>query len=209
MFSLQQLFSKDDKFLNLLENAAQEAQDSVRLAVEIVKTHGASKQLDELAIARRREKKIAEQISNELIKTFVTGLEREDIEVLARGLYKIPKTAGKVAERYLIGLPHLNGIDLSRQADLMIMATDGMLAIVRQLRHLNELEKTKELNDRLQYVENEADKLLMELIPDLYNGKYDPLTAIVIRDIYELIEKVVDRCRDVGYVVLQIVLKNS
>jgi uncharacterized protein len=58
-------------------------------------------------------------------------------------------------------------------------------------------------------VESEADKLLAELIRELYSGKYDPLKTIAIRDLYELIEKVVDRCRDVGNVVVQIVLKNS
>ena len=74
---------------------------------------------------------------------------------------------------------------------------------------MEDLEKIKELNDKLQYIEGEADKLMMELLRDLYSGKYDALRAIVIRDLYELIEKVVDRCRDVGNVVMDIVLKNS
>jgi uncharacterized protein Yka (UPF0111/DUF47 family) len=48
-----------------------------------------------------------------------------------------------------------------------------------------------------------------ELLRDLYGGKYDAIRAIVIRDVYELMEKVVDRCHDAGNVVMQIVLKNS
>ena len=92
---------------------------------------------------------------------------------------------------------------------MMIKAADGVLAMIQQLHQINELEKINDLNDRLQYVEGEADKLMMELLRDLYSGRHDPLTAIAIRDLYELIEKVVDRCRDVGNVVMQIVLKNS
>ena len=92
---------------------------------------------------------------------------------------------------------------------MMIKAADGVLAMIQQLHQMNELEKINDLNDRLQYVEGEADKLMMELLRDLYSGRHDPLTAIAIRDLYELIEKVVDRCRDVGNVVMQIVLKNS
>ena len=72
-----------------------------------------------------------------------------------------------------------------------------------------DLEKIKELNDKLQYIEGEADKHMMDSLRDLYSGRYDALRAIVIRDLYELIEKVVDRCRDVGNVVMNIVLKNS
>jgi len=209
MFSLQQLFGKGDRFHALLEAAAQEAHESVRLTIEIIKVPGDTAKLDALVMARRKEKKISEQISEELVKTFVTGLEREDIEALARGLYKIPKTAEKVAERFLIATPHLTGQNFNRQCEMMTKATDVVLEMVKNLREMKDLEKIKALNDRLQYVEGEADKLMNELLRELYSGKFDALRAIVLRDLYELIEKVVDRCRDVGNVVMQIVLKNS
>jgi uncharacterized protein len=209
MFSLQLFFGKGDKFLKLLDTAAQETHNCIRLTVEIIKAPGDTKKMDEMVLSRRKGKQISEQISAELVKTFVTGIEREDIEVLARGLYKITKTAEKVAERFVIAAPHLQGMDLSRQADMMLKAAEDVLEMVRLLHRMNELEKVKELNDRLQYVEGEADKLMMDLLRDLYSGKHDPLKAIAIRDLYELIEKAVDRCRDVGNVVVHIVLKNS
>lgn len=209
MFSLQQFFGKGDKFLELLDSAAQEMHNCVRLTVEIIKSPSDSKKMDELVLARRKEKQVAERISAELVNTFITGLEREDIEALARGLYKIPKTAEKVAERFLIAAPHLEGMDLSRQGEMMLKAADEVLEMIRALHRMNDLEKIKAFNDRLQYVEGEADKYMNELLRDLYSGKYDALRAIVIRDLYELIEKAVDRCRDVGNVVTQIVLKNS
>ena len=65
------------------------------------------------------------------------------------------------------------------------------------------------MNDKLQYIEGEADKLMIELLKDLYSGRYEAIRAIVIRDLYELMEKVIDRCRDAGNVVMHIVLKNS
>ena len=209
MFSFQHLFGKGDKFQELLEAAATETHHSVRLVIEIMKTPRDTKKFDDLVLARRKEKKISEQISEELVKTFVTGLEREDIEALARGLYKIPKSAEKLAERFAMAGKHIEGIDFSRQAEMMEKATDAVHAMIKQLHAMEDLEKIKEINDRLQYVEGEADKHMNELLRELYSGKYDALRAIVIRDIYELIEKVVDRCRDVGNVVMQIVLKNS
>jgi uncharacterized protein Yka (UPF0111/DUF47 family) len=209
MFSLQQLFGKGDKFFSLLEAASREAHESVRLTNELIKSPRDTRKLDDLVLARRKEKKISDQISEELVKTFVTGLEREDIEALARTIYKIPKTAEKLAERFLIAAPHLAGAEFARQAEMMTKATDVVLAMIQQLRHMEDLEKIKELNDKLQYVEGEADDLMNELLRDLYSGKFDALRAIVIRDLYELIEKVVDRCRDVGNVVMAIVLKNS
>ena len=209
MFSLQQLFGKGDKFQELLEAAAQESHESVRLVIQVMQSPRDTRSFDDLVLARRKEKKISEQISEELVKTFVTGLEREDIEALASRLYRVPKAAEKLAERFLLAGKHVEGIDFSKQADMMEKATDAVHKMISSLHNMEDLEKIKELNDRLQYVEGEADKLMNDLIRDLYSGKYEALRAIVIRDIYELIEKVVDRCRDVGNVVLHIVLKNS
>ena len=92
---------------------------------------------------------------------------------------------------------------------MMEKATEAVHQMIQQLHSMEDLEKIKEINDRLQYVEGEADKHMNDLLRELYSGKYDALRAIVLRDIYELIEKVVDRCRDVGNVVMHIVLKNS
>ena len=209
MFSIQQLFSKGDRFQQLLEAAAEESHESVRLVIELMKSPRNTQNLDDLILARRKEKKISEQISNELVKTFITGLEREDIEALARGLFRIPKTAEKLAERLVMAGHHLDGINFSRQADMMIKATDAIHEMVKQLRDLEDMEKMQTFNDRLQLVEVEADKYMNELLRDLYGGKYDAIRAIVIRDVYELMEKVVDRCHDAGNVVMQIILKNS
>lgn len=209
MFSLQRLFSKGDKFQDLLEQAAKEAHESAQHVIHLLSHPKDSKSMDDLVLARRKEKKIAEQISEELVKTFITGLEREDIEALSLALKKIPKTAEKFAERWVLAAPHLQGVDFSKQGEMMSKATQVVLDMVKLLRDMQHLERTREMNDKLQYIEGEADKLMMELLKDLYSGKYDALRAIVIRDLYELMEKVIDRCRDAGNVVMHIVLKNS
>ena len=157
MFSLQQLFGKGDKFQQLLEAAAQEAHESVRLVIQVMKSPRDTKGLDDLALARRKEKKISEEISTELVKTFVTGLEREDIEALANRLYRIPKTAEKLAERFVMAGPHVVGLDFSRQADMMQQATDAVHKMISSLHNMEDLEKIKELNDRLDVLANRAD----------------------------------------------------
>ena len=209
MFSIQKFFSKGDRFQELLEAAAQESHESVRLVIELMKSPRNTQNLDDLILARRKEKKISEQISTELVKTFITGLDREDIESLARGIYRIPKAAEKLAERLVMAGHHLDGIDFSKQADMMTKATDAIREMVRQLRNMEDMEKLKTFNDRLQLVEAEADRHMNDQLRDLYSGKYDAIRAIVIRDVYELMEKVVDRCHDAGNVVMHIVLKNS
>lgn len=209
MFSFQQLFGKGDRFQAQLEAAAQESHESVRLVIELMKSRRNTQNLDDLILAHRKEKKISDEIIGELVTTFITGLEREDIEALARALAKIPKAAEKLAERLLLAGSHLDGLDFGKHADMMTKATSAVHEMVKQLRDTKDLQKIKQLNDRLQLVEMEADKYMNELLRDLYSGKYEPLRAMVIRDVYELMEKIVDRCHDAGNVVMYIVLKNS
>ena len=104
MFSIQQLFSKGDRFQELLEAAAAESHESVRLVIELMKSPRNTQNFDDLVLARRKEKKISEQISAELVNTFVTGLEREDIEALSNALSRVPKTMEKIGERLLSAL---------------------------------------------------------------------------------------------------------
>jgi len=208
MFSLQQLLGKTDHFFELLEASAEEARASVHLLIRLLQTPEEKRSLDEFVLARRKEKRITEEISEQLVKTFVTGLEREDIEALSNALYKIPKTVEKFAERFCLASSRVSDVDFTRQAEMMTKATDTLAAMVKQLRNLH-LEQMKELNDRLQYIEGEADKLMLELLRDLYSGRHDPVKVVMTKDLHELMEKVIDRCRDAGNIVSHVVMKNS
>ena len=209
MFSLQRILGKEDKFFSLLEASAQEARTSVQALVKLGQGLNQPAVLDEFAHSRRKDKKITEEISAAVYTTFVTALEREDIEALSNALYKIPKTVDKFSERCLIAPQFIRGIDFSTQISMLERATDLVLQMVKALRDGMDLEKVKDLNDKLQYLEGEADKHMMSLYKDLFSGKHEPLQVLAVKDLYELLEKVIDRCRDAGNVISHIVLKNS
>ncbi|PYJ02574.1 MAG: pit accessory protein [Verrucomicrobia bacterium] len=209
MFSLQKLLGKEDKFFSLLEASAQEARTSVQALVKMGKSFDQPMVLDEFIHARRKDKQITEEISSAVYTTFVTAIEREDIDGLSNALYRIPKTVQKFTERALMAPQYVHGIDFSSQVSLLERATEVVLEMVKCLRAGMDLEKIKDLNDKLQFLEGQADKQIMSLYKDLFNGKHEPLQVIVLKDLYELLEKVIDRCRDAGNVISHIVLKNS
>jgi uncharacterized protein len=209
MFSLQRLLGKEDKFFDLLEASAQESRTSVQSLIRFMQNPDQLKTLDEFILSRRKEKKINDEISEALCTTFVTALEREDIEALSVALYKIPKTVEKIGERILIA-PHLyKGVDMTRQINMLEKATETVVSMIRQLRKGVDMESIRSCNEQLQVVEGEADKLILELLKDLYSGQHDAVKVVFLKDIFELIEKVFDRCRDAGNVINHIVLKNS
>jgi uncharacterized protein len=209
MNALRKLLGYDDKFFNLLEASAAEAQSSVQLLVGMLKQANGMPTLDEFIQTRRKDKQITEEISEQLCKTFVTPLEREDIEALSIALYKIPKTVEKFSEKFALCHEHIREVDFSRQVNILEQTTETVTQMVKTLRQRAHLEQVKEENDRLHYLEGEADKLMMSLIKELYSGKHEPLKVIIIMDLYETLERIIDRCRDAGNVIFQIVLKYS
>lgn len=206
---MQKLLGKEDKFFSLLEASAQEARNSVQALAKLSTNLDKPLPMDEFAYSRKKDKEITREISAAVYTTFVTALEREDIEELSNALYKIPKTVEKFCERVLLSPEYVRGIDFTKQIGLLERATSIVLELVKALHDRMNLEKVKELNDKLQFVEGEADKHMISLYKDLFTGKLPPLQVIVLKDLYELLEKIIDRCRDAGNVISHIVLKNS
>lgn len=208
MFSIQKLIGGDEIFFELLEKSAEEARESVQVLVRLLAAPSANS-LDDFALLRKKDKRITEEISERLTTTFVTPLEREDIEALSNALYKIPKTLEKFAERYLISPTDLPRAGFQRQAELLQQSMETLQAMVRELRSSPDLGKIKDQNLKLQYLEGQADHLMVERLKDLYNAPHDAISVVALKDLYDLLEKVIDRCRDAGNIIVQIVLKNS
>lgn len=208
MISLQKYFSRDAKFFDLLEASADETRALTDLLVQFLdKEH--SRSLDAFAFEREKDKRITERISEEIVNTFITALEREDIEALSYSMYRICKVIEKFAERYSLAPERMAGVDFTRQIELMRRATETLGRMVRLLRKMPPLEAVKAMNDQLQSIESEADEVMLELLRDVYGGKYEPIDALMLRDLYDLLERAIDRCRDCGNAISHIVLKNS
>jgi uncharacterized protein Yka (UPF0111/DUF47 family) len=210
--SLNKLFGKDQKFFDLLEASAEEALTSTNLLSNYLKrieSYRSAGDLDDFIQSRRKDKKITSRITEELCKTFVTPLEREDIEALSLALYRIPKIVEKIVERLSIYPGRLPLEGFVRQAEFLHKAAEAVVFMVKQLRHGSKMEKISEANERLQFAEGEADKYMLGLLKDLYHGPYDAKETMILQELFEMMEKSIDRCRDAGNVVFQIVLKYS
>ncbi len=212
MLWLKTLFGKDDKFFDLLEAGAEEARTSVNLLsryLRALSNGGPPANLDEFVQSRRKEKRIRHQMTEELSKTFVTPLEREDIEELSFALYQVPKAIEKIVERLSIYPGRVPHAAFQRQAELLSLASEAVVFMVKELRGGTHIEKIREANDRLQFAEGEADKVMLGLLKELYHGPYDAKELVILQELYEMVEQAVDRCRNAGNIVVQIVLKHS
>ena len=208
MFSLQTMFGQGKQFYTLLEDAAVAGHDAARALHEMLREDDRVPALDAFKLARQRERAASDRISQELVDAFIIPIEREDIEALGSALYRIPKQVEKFAERYSLATQHLAHIDFAPRAAMLEKASEVVVQMVRELPRMR-LDKMKELSDKLRSIENEADRLMLELYRDIYSGKLDHLQMFLLKEFFEILEKAIDRCREAGVVAYEIVLKNS
>ena len=81
--------------------------------------------------------------------------------------------------------------------------------MVKELRQGTQIDRIQDAHSRLQFAEGEADKVMLALVKELYNGPFDAKEVVILMELYDLVETAVDRARDAGQVVFQIMLKYS
>ena len=208
MFSLQTIFGSGKQFYTLLDEAAQAAYDSTKALHTMMKATDRQPALDAFKLARLRERAASDKIGHALVDSFITPIEREDIEALGSALYKIPKQVEKFADRYSLAVQHLDGIDFAPRAAMLEQAAAVVVDMVHDLKNMH-IDRMTVLNEKLRSIENEADRLMLELYRDIYSGRLDNLQMFLLKEFFEILEKAIDRCREAGVVAYQIVLKNS
>ena len=208
MFSLQTIFGSGQQFYTLLDEAAQAAHDSAKALHTMMKATDRQPALDAFKLARLRERAASDKIGKALVDSFITPIEREDIEALGSALYKIPKQVERFADRFDLARHRLEHIDFAPRAAMLEQAAAVVVEMVRELPELR-LDRMKALSDRLRVIEMEADRLILELHRDIYSGTLDPGEMFLLKEFFEIMEKAIDRCREAGVVAYEIVLKNS
>lgn len=209
MFSMQRLLGRDDHICSLLEASARESVASVDTLKAVLHHQSTPPSLEVFRQVRRKDKEIVDAIGDLLHCALVVAMEREDIEAISESLYRIPKTVEKFAERYLISLEHVRDFNFTRQLVLMEEATKSVLEMMEAFRAQAGVAELKRLDARIQRLESEADDVILEFVNELFQPECPSLKAIIIKDLIELNEKVVDRCRDASGIIARVALKNS
>lgn len=209
MFSLQKLLGKEDTFFNLFENALKEARNCSAGLLQVIANPDEPRHLEAISSARQKNKQTCEEISSVLVGTFVTALEREDIEALANIFYRMPKPIEKFAHRFRMAHQFVPDVDFKPQAEIIVRAIEIVSEMLSTLRRNGTQIDMRALNSRLQMAEAEADDLENRLLKMLYADRNSALRVLIVKDLYEILEKAVDRCRDAGNLINHTLLKNS
>lgn len=205
------LLPRDNTFHLLLQKMSGDAQRCAVHLKTFVETpdkaerDASAKGMDE---CKASSKDTLSQITAALCKSYITPFDREDIQALSFQLYKITKTMDKVRERMQLHGLSSHREDFYRQTALIVREADAMHLIMQDLAQSHKPEIQAHMN-ALQDLELQGDAVLGELLVLLFNEGHTTRDLILRKDIYDMLEKVIDRYRDAGGIVLEIVLKHG
>ncbi len=158
---------------------------------------------------RAQSKDIMSAMTDSLCRSFITPFDREDIQNFSQNLYRIPKMIEKVMQRMeLHGLVGAEA-DFTRQIDLIVDESKAMEDMVGDLIHKRNTRQVMEKVALLHELEQKGDDVLQELLASLFTERRDVKDLLLRKDIYDMLEKVIDCYRNAAGVTLQIVLKYS
>jgi predicted phosphate transport protein (TIGR00153 family) len=200
---LARFLPRDEHFFNHFRDAAENAAETGRVLAELIENGPDIEQrVTQLRELEHQGDEISHRIYSALNSTFVTPLDREDIQALTTALDDFVddlEEAGKRLWLYRLGAPTqpatLFARILKEQGEMIAQA-------VPLLEHTtkNALELRRYVLD-LHRLENEADDVLNEALAQLYDGVSEIsmlIGALRWGELYQLFEDATDRGEDVA-----------
>ncbi len=202
------LIPQEKIFFQLLERESKNVLAGAQALNELILNY------DNLAVRRDRIKdiehrgdEIVHEIYDHLVKSFVTPIDREDISKLASLYDDVLDYIYAVANRLYL-------YEIEAPTEPMRRFTDDVVKSVQEIdiafAGIRKI-KTPEIEARCNEVdrlENEADVVLNEAVASLFKTR-DAISIIKLKEVYELMETITDKCEDVVQVIRDIVLEYS
>lgn len=211
-----QLLSKllpppENRFYNYFEEAAEVCELSAQLFYQIVNSD--PRERDACLVHSQAYKKRAvhalEGSLTLLNSSFITPIDREDIQLISTSLYKCTKSALKACSNLRsYSIDSYNDF-VKKQAEILIKATEELRNNISTFRKASSLEEVSKCNRLIKETENRGDEILAAATEELFSGKYDAIYVLKLRDIYKGIENAVDRCSVISDLILSVVLKHN
>ena len=196
---------------NFIDGFIQHCACMVAAAEKLVELMGGAadqgKCQEELSGIEKAADAITRQTIVMLHRAFITPFDRSDIHALITALddaVDLIEEVGQRATLYRV----TNYTPRMRALGGMILSMARLLAEMMPLltNFSRNAERISALCERISAVENEADDVLRQALTDLIAERPETIVFLGLREVYETLEAVTDRCDDVADVVEGILL---
>ena len=152
---------------------------------------------------------IIHRIMTELHNAFITPIDREDIAILADRLDDVVDCIEE-APRYMIEYDIKEPTASAKHLSLIITfcadAIDQSMILLQT--RSSKLDKLIPLKERLNNLEDEADRITSQATADLFKS-YQPIDVIKWKEVYAQLEGATDRCEEIAVILEGVVIKHG
>ncbi len=205
---MPKLFTKDEKFFQMFGQMTRYILEAAEILQQMMRTPAG--EIQEAAVRikdlEHRGDELTHRVIEELNKTFITPIDREDIHDLSTALDDVLDLIDSTAARIVLfhitesipELPEMSAVLLSQVKEIA-----GAVSRLQDNDHV--IERCIEINR----LENDADRLFQSAIGHLFEKVKDPIEVIKRKEIIETLEHATDKAEDVANVLETIMVKNA
>ncbi len=198
--------SNDKEILSILNNLAKKAVETAEALVVLFSDLSNTEQHTKIKNLESEADVLTRDIFAELNKTFITPLDREDMQRIASKIDDVIDFMDGISARtrsYKITSPPPYALEIVKE---LVNATKEVEYMVSKLNNIKNPQDMITHCRNTGDIEHTVDDLYRKSIEKLFESN-DAITIIKLKDIYETMETASDRCVDVADVIEDIVLK--
>ena len=144
-----------------------------------------------------------------LHQTFITPIDREEIHQLITRMDDILDLMEDVSQSVFLYDIRRIPDEAKRLAEICVACAEKAKAAVQLLDNMRNAEAIMKLCSEIDRLETDADQVLRAALAKLFRHEPDTREVIKLKEIYEHLEMVTDKCEDVANIIQGIVIENS
>ncbi|MFZ4792581.1 MAG: DUF47 domain-containing protein [Blastocatellia bacterium] len=202
------LLPREEKYFELFNQQAASIVESAHLLHRLFEDFDHREEIvNKITVIENACDEVTHQIIKTLNQTFITPIDREDIHALAGGLDDIVDAIEYTARRVI--LYRIEG-PTNHARNMTGVLLKLSVELEKGVRTLDtHRQSTMDSCIIIHSLESEGDVFHHAALDSLFANEQNALTIIKYKELYEKLERAMDRCEDVANVLEAIVLKNS
>ena len=200
---------KNNVFFDCFEDAAKNCNDMAKLFNDALLNGVTEERLFKAKTVKHIGSDLERETINKLNSTFITPIDREDIQSLATMLNKITK---KIVQAFMnLNVYRMTNYteEMLQQSKTILKATDELMRNVSLLKTISKTKEITESHQSMKEIESVGDDILYRAMDKLFSGEFEAIEVIKLRDVYKVLESAMDKCFSVSDAILNIALKNN
>jgi predicted phosphate transport protein (TIGR00153 family) len=206
---MSKLFKKEDKFFKIFGQMTVYILEAVEILGHMLRNPADQSLAAHAAKIKDLEHKgdeLTHRVIDELNKTFITPIDREDIHDLSKALDDVIDLIDGIATRIVL----FRIVDPIRSApEMSAVLLSQAMEIGAAVSNLQDNDHVVERCIEINRLENDADRLFQSAIEALFSEVKDPIDVIKRKEIIETLEAATDKAEDVANVLESIIVKNT